>query len=284
MTDARSGPAVSDSLSPLRRVDVTRVNGGTVERASDVAAAEEPLEVRLHDRPFAVIMRTPGHDRELAAGFLLAEHVIAALDDLGAVEHCRHPDHEQVHHLGQVFLHGAAAARVPEILQGRRRTVANASCGVCGRATIESLRQHALPLTSTCRVPRDVILALPDALQAQQSVFEETGGLHAAGLFEADGQLRLAAEDVGRHNAVDKVVGAMLLADRLPLDDTILMVSGRVSFEIVEKAWAARIPIVAAVSAPSSLAIDLAHEAGITLIGFLRAGTFNIYAHGDRIV
>jgi FdhD protein len=271
------------TLTPMRRVMVTRVGRSAAGGREDVAAAEEPLDVRLQDQSFAIIMRTPGDDRALAAGFLFSERVIRRSDDIGAVEHCRHPDQTKVHHVVNVFLRADAAANALKHLEARRRVVANSSCGVCGRATIDELRSDIPPLTTETRVDAAVISGLPGALRQQQATFDETGGLHGAGLFDRDGGLIASAEDVGRHNAVDKVVGAMLLADRLPLPQAILMVSGRVSFEIVQKAWLAGVPVLAAVSAPTSLAVDLAREAGITLIGFVRDGGFNIYSHQVRI-
>ena len=269
--------------SPSRRVQVVRVTSEGTEWREDTAAVEEPLEVRLHDRSFAVIMRTPGHDRELVAGFLLAEGVISGSDDLGAVEHCRHPDHPQVHNIVNVFLLGDAAQSLPEKLSERRHVLANASCGVCGRTTIESLQARAAPLAVTATIHPDLAYALPDRLRAGQPLFEETGALHAAGIFTVEGECVTIAEDVGRHNAVDKTVGRQLLNDRLPLAGHVLMVSGRASYEIVQKAWLAGLEIICAVSAPSSLAIELAESAGITLIGFARRGTFNVYSHRERV-
>ena len=274
---------MSEALSPFRRVQVTRVGRGADGRREDLAAAEEPLEVRLHGKPFAVIMRTPGEDRELAAGFLLSEEVIHSSNDLGAVEHCRHPDHPDVHNIVDVYLVGDAAARVSLHLEQRRNILTSSSCGLCGRLTIESLRCRLMPLESTETVAADVIAALPSTLRTRQTIFEETGGLHAAGLFTLDGTCRRSAEDVGRHNAVDKVIGAMLLQDGIPLGGHALAVSGRTSYEIIQKAWFAGVPIVCAVSAPSSLAIELAEEAGITLLGFVRNGGFNLYTHRQRI-
>jgi FdhD protein len=274
---------MSESLSPFRRVQVTRVGRGADGRREDLAAAEEPLEVRLHGKPFAVIMRTPGQDRELAAGFLLSEEVIRSNDDLGAVEHCRHPDHPDVHNVVDVYLVGDAGARVTEHLEQRRNVLTSSSCGLCGRLTIDSLRCRLMPLETTDTVTSEIVAAMPGTLRRQQTVFDETGGLHAAGLFRLDGECCRAAEDVGRHNAVDKVIGAMLLEDRLPLRGHALAVSGRTSYEIVQKAWFAGVPIVCAVSAPSSLAIELADEAGITLLGFVRNGGFNLYTHAERI-
>ncbi len=274
---------MSDSLSPFRRVRVTRVGRRAQGPVDDLAAAEEPLEIRLHGKPFAVIMRTPGADRQLAAGFLLSEQVIRSPDDLGAVEHCRHPDHPDVHNVVDVYLVGAAAAKLTEHLEERRNIMTSSSCGLCGRVTIESLRSHATPLPFGDRITPAVASGLPQTLRARQTVFDETGGLHAAGLFTLDGHCRESAEDVGRHNAVDKVIGAMIFEDRVPLEHHALAVSGRASFEIVQKAWIAGVPIVCAVSAPSSLAIELAQEAGITLLGFVRDGGFNLYTHSERI-
>ena len=202
-----------------------------------MAAVEEPLEVRLHDRSFAVIMRTPGQDRALAAGFLLAEGVITCADDLGAVEHCRHPKHPDVHNVVNVFLLGPAAARLPEMLADRRNVLANSSCGICGRASIESLQTRAAPLAVSGSIAREILQRLPDELRARQPLFDQTGALHAAALFTFDGECVAIAEDVGRHNGVDKVVGQMLLDSQLPLDKHVLVVSGRTSYEIIQKAW-----------------------------------------------
>jgi FdhD protein len=273
-----------DSRAPYRRVRVARIGRAAAGIAEDVAATEEPLEVRLHGRSFAVIMRTPGADRELAAGFLLSESVIRSHDDLGAVEHCRHPDHPEVHNVVDVYLAGEAAAALDARLEQRRNILTSSSCGLCGRVTIDSLRVCALPLEGNGRMEWAVAAALPQRLRERQAVFDETGGLHAAALFTLDGACEASAEDVGRHNAVDKVIGAQLLDDRVPLTGRALLVSGRASFEIVQKAWMAGVPIVCAVSAPSSLAIELAEEAGITLLGFVREGGFNLYTHPWRIV
>ena len=252
--------------------------------ADDVAATEEPLEVRLHGRSFAVIMRTPGADRELAAGFLLSESVIRSYDDIGAVEHCRHPHHPEVHNVVDVYLLGEAAASLDARLEQRRNVLTSSSCGLCGRVTIDSLRVAVSPLLGNDRIDWTMAAALPERLRERQAVFDETGGLHAAALFTLDGECQASAEDVGRHNAVDKVIGAMLLDDRVPITGCALVVSGRTSFEIVQKAWLGGVAIVCAVSAPSSLAIELADEAGITLLGFVRDGGFNFYTHPSRIL
>ena len=267
----------------LRSVDVVRVRGRARAADSDRAATEEPLEVRLHDHPFAVIMRTPGADRELAAGFLLAERVIAGADDLGTIGHCTDPGAEHRENIVNVTLANGSAETIDRLLAGRRQVMTNSSCGMCGRRTIESLAADVTPIRAAWSVPASAIAAMPERLRAHQAVFDETGGLHAAGLFARDGGLVDVAEDVGRHNAVDKIVGRMLMREALPLSNHLLCVSGRTSFEIVQKAIFAGIPIVAAVSAPSSLAIELAEEYGVTLVGFIRGDSFNIYAHAERI-
>src|SRR5262245_56229603 len=291
-----------ESLTPTRRVNVTRIAGDATTHTTDVAAAEEPLDIRLHGRSFAVVMRTPGDDKALAAGFLLSERIIRSADDIGAIEHCRHPDQTKAHHVVDVYLVGGAASRVPAMLEHRRQVIANSSCGVCGRSTIDELLGELAPLSETGAVDVGVIRDLPDLLRARQSTFDETGGLHAAAICSSTGEIISVAEDVGRHNAVDKVVGRLLLGspasarssafaaspprpDRgLRRDETsLLIVSGRVSFEIVQKAWIAGIPVVAAISAPTSLAVDLAQAAGVTLIGFLRAGSLNIYSGTARV-
>ena len=267
----------------VRDVRVVRVTAGGAVDASDRAAVEEPLEIRLHDRPFAVIMRTPGEDRALAAGFLLAEGVIDGAHELGAVEHCRHPAHPEVHNVVNVFLLGEARGRLDPRMAERRQVTATSSCGVCGRQSIDTLVTRVAPLTSRRVVDAAIVAALPERLRGEQRVFDQTGGLHGAALFSVAGDLVASAEDVGRHNAVDKIVGARLLEERLPLHGHVLVVSGRTSFEIVQKAWVAGIEIVCAVSAPSSLAIDLAIAGGITLMGFARGSGFNIYSRPDRI-
>jgi FdhD protein len=263
------------------RVPVTRI--GRPGALDDPAAVEEPLEIRLHGKPFAVIMRTPGDDRALAAGFLLSEGVISSVEDLGAVEHCRHPQHPEVHNVVDVYLLGAAADTLEERLASRRQVLTTSSCGMCGRLSIDSLAQRAVRVDQAWRMDRDVAASLPSRLRQHQATFDLTGGLHAAALFTPDGRCERAAEDVGRHSAVDKVIGSMLLEDRLPLSGVAMAVSGRTSFEILQKAWVAGIGLVCAVSAPSSLAIEVANDAGITLLGFARDGGFNVYSHPGRI-
>jgi FdhD protein len=279
MSDSHTGPLPPKYTAvPVQHVGRQRDGAG-----QDLAAVEEPLEVRLHGRSFAVIMRTPGDDRALAAGFLLSEGIVSGADDIGAVEHCRHPDHPAAHNVVDVFLLGAAASSLDATLSQRRNVLTSSSCGLCGRVTIESLRTRVSPVSLTWRLERELAAAMPERLRERQTTFAETGGLHAAGLFRPDGNCDLSAEDVGRHNAVDKVVGAMLLEGRVPLSGHALVVSGRASFEIVQKAWIAGIGLVCAVSAPSSLAVALAQEARITLLGFVRDGGFNVYSHPERI-
>jgi len=264
-------------------VNVLRVRDGTTHLDRDFVVVEAPLEIRLAGIAFATIMRTPGHDRELAAGFLFSERVLQSPADLGTLAHCTDPEAPDAVDAGNVVvatLTGPSAAALGDVLSVRRAVVANSACGVCGRVSIDSLLSHCAPLDPLDDIPGDVIVALPSALRARQAMFDRTGGLHAAGLFTLDGTLLDCAEDVGRHNAVDKIVGRRVLAEALPASQTVLCVSGRTSFEIVQKAWLAGIGCVASVSAPSSLAIDLAAAARITLIGFVRGGSYNVYTTG----
>jgi FdhD protein len=254
--------------------------------ATDVTATEAPLEIRLQERPFAVIMRTPGADRQLVAGFLLAERLVRSLDDLATIEHCAdgsEPGGGASEHIIRVVLDGRAADRAERLLESRRDVMANSACGVCGRSTLESMRDGLAPLHAAQKMTASMLASLPARLRARQPLFETTGGLHAAGVFDLQGELVVSAEDVGRHNAVDKVTGTLLLRDQLPAPASVLCVSGRTSYEIVQKAWCAGIPVVASVSAPSSLAVSLAAEAAITLIGFVRNGGLNIYT-GSSLV
>jgi FdhD protein len=266
---------VQDQKPGIRDVKIHRP-GGT-EPVPDRVAIEEPMEVRVNGAPFAVIMRTPGADRDLAAGFLLAEDVIRSAGEIGAI------DEDGPENTINVTVQGDAVARLEVRLGDRRQVMMTSSCGLCGRLTIESLQARVSAVAGQWTVPASVIASLPDKLRAAQDVFASTGGLHAAGLFDRAGVLQLSAEDVGRHNAVDKIAGRTLLAGQHPLNDRILLVSGRTSFELVQKALLAGVPLLAAVSAPSSLAIDLATDVGITLCGFVRGATFNIYSHPHRI-
>jgi FdhD protein len=238
-------------------------------------AVEEPLEIRLQGSTFLVTMRTPGADRELTAGLLLSERVVSHPTDIVAIT--------AAGNIANVMLAGEAALRAAQTVARRRLVAATSACGVCGRQSVDDLLRDMPRVEASWAAAADVIASLPGRLRDAQAAFDETGGLHAAGLFDREGRAIAIAEDVGRHNAVDKVVGLQLLDGRLPLSGRILFVSGRTSFEIVQKAVAAGIPLVAAVSAPSSLAIELAREAGVTLAGFVRGETFNIYANPERI-
>jgi FdhD protein len=267
-----------------RGVDVTRIRNGVRSIDVDRAATEEPLEVRLHNRPFSVIMRTPGSDRELAAGFLLAEGVLKDADDLGAIEYCTDPKADHPENIVNASLTNQSGETLDRLLAERRNVTTNSSCGLCGRLTIDSLRTDAPPLSAAWTIAASTLVDIPDRLRRGQAVFKSTGGLHAAGLFTREGRLETIAEDVGRHNAVDKLVGAAFLDGRIPLPDNILMLSGRISFELVQKALMAGIPIVAAVGAASSLAIETALHFGLTLAGFVRGERYNVYSGQDRLL
>jgi len=261
-----------------RTVEVMRLSGGRIDCASDRVAVEAPLELRLNGHPFAVIMRTPGTDGELAAGFLFTEGVVRSAADIQRIEM---PDEARI---VNVVLSRSRAEILPELLDTRRNVAQNSACGLCGRRTLESLEIDQPPFAMDWRLGVNVVAGFPAALRRAQHAFDETGGLHAAGLFDLEGVLRGSAEDVGRHNAVDKLLGRALMAGELPLSRMALFVSGRSSFEIVQKAFLGGISLVAAVSAPSSFAVDLARESGITLVGFVRDDRFNVYAHPARVL
>src|SRR5687768_15609472 len=275
-----SSPLPRGGVPGIREVVVSRI-GGADRR--DLVAVEEPMEVRVNGVSFAVIMRTPGSDRDLAAGFLFAEDVIRTADEIGTIEYCQDVVDEGRDNTINVTVTGDALTRLADRLADRRQVTMTASCGLCGRRTIESLQARVAAVDGDWIVDSEVVASLPDRLRESQAMFESTGGIHAAGLFDRAGVLQLSAEDVGRHNAVDKIVRRTLLAGRHPLSLSILLVSGRTSFELVQKALLAGIPLIAAVSAPSSLAIDLAQQAGITLCGFVRGRRFNIYSHAHRV-
>ncbi|MFF8785734.1 formate dehydrogenase accessory sulfurtransferase FdhD [Streptomyces sp. NPDC015125] len=271
---------------------VIRIRDGAVSTRPDTLVAEEPLEIRLGGKPLAITMRTPGDDFALAAGFLVSEGVLASADELANIVYCAGAtaDGENTYNVVDVRL--ADGVPVPEITL-ERNVYTTSSCGLCGKASLDAVRTTTRwPLTSSPAAPVGIdpiridpatLAALPDRLRAAQRVFERTGGLHAAALFTTDGELLDIREDVGRHNAVDKIVGRALQQGRLPLSSSVLMVSGRASFELAQKAVMAGIPVLAAVSAPSSLAVDLAAETGLTLIGFLRGSSMNVYAGEHRI-
>jgi FdhD protein len=267
----------------IRRRVLRLSDGGRTERA-DTLVAEEPLEVRVGGRPVSVTMRTPGDDFDLVAGFLVTEGIVAGGDQLLAMRYCAGTDDGGANTYNVIDAALAPGTVVPE-LAVNRNFYTTSSCGLCGKASIDAIRTIASYDVSgdPLRVERAVLAKLPETLRAAQRVFSRTGGLHAAGLFTADGELLALREDVGRHNAVDKLVGWAVRADRLPLRGCVLLVSGRASFELTQKALMAGIPALAAVSAPSSLAVELAEEAGMSLVGFLRGDTMNVYTGAHRI-
>jgi len=265
-----------------RDVPVNRmaVRPGGIRESEDRVAAEEPLEIRAGGRPLAVLMRTPGDDWSLAAGFLLTEGLIRGPEDIESVRHCTDVPEPARGNVVEVTL----AEGVPDPHEyARRNFYVTSSCGICGKASIDEVRQQAPLLAHGATIAPDALPRLVPLLRMAQVTFERTGGLHGAGLFKFDGTLVATAEDVGRHNAVDKIVGGRLLLGDWPLADRLLLVSGRVGFEIVQKAWLAGIPAVAAVSAPTSLAVELAQEAQMTLLGFLRGEDYNVYAGPERL-
>ncbi|MFE9560737.1 formate dehydrogenase accessory sulfurtransferase FdhD [Streptomyces sp. NPDC006487] len=264
---------------------VVRIRGGVAGARADTLVAEEPLEIRLNGKPLAITMRTPGDDFALAVGFLASEGVLASASDVRAVTYCEGAAEDGTNTYNVVNVQLAAGVPVPDITL-ERNVYTTSSCGLCGKASLDAVRTATrFPglADDPVRVGARVLGELPDRLRAEQKVFERTGALHGAGLFSAGGELIDVREDVGRHNAVDKIVGRALQAGRLPLAGSVLLVSGRASFELAQKAVMAGIPVLAAVSAPSSLAVDLALEAGLTLVGFLRGGDMNIYAGEERI-
>jgi FdhD protein len=269
----RGVPTVSHRVVKVRPPDASE--------CQDHLAVEEPLEIRLGGISLTVTMRTPGEDEELVAGFLFSESVITSADDLDVIARYRGPDGDPDDgNAMNVLLKGDVRVAKDRL---RRNFVASSSCGLCGKATIDAIRAALPPVQSDLVISVERLNRLAAAMLDAQSTFEKTGGLHAAGLFDADGRLIVLREDIGRHNAVDKVIGHMVLARSVPLDRHVLMVSGRVSFEIMQKALTARIPVIAAVSAPSSMAVQMALAADMTLIGFMRNGGFNLYAGVHRV-
>jgi FdhD protein len=267
------------NTSSVSRRSALKWRSGASASESESLAVEEPLEIRLGGRRFVVTMRTPGHDEELATGFLLGEGFIDSQVDICEIRRPRaggRPEPNKVDVILRV-----PAAQLRERL--RRNVITSSSCGICGMERIESIRRRVAPLRDSAKMPATLLVELGPRMRDAQPIFAETGGLHAAALFDLCGNLRLVREDVGRHNAVDKVIGHAVIERAIPLLDAAMMVSGRLSFEIVQKAAAAGIPIVTAVSAPSSLAAELADEIGMTLVGFVRESGFNIYSHPERI-
>ncbi|MFZ2177337.1 MAG: formate dehydrogenase accessory sulfurtransferase FdhD [Rhodococcus sp. (in: high G+C Gram-positive bacteria)] len=266
------------------RTPVTRISETRHSTRPDTVVVEEPLEIRVNGTPLAVTMRTPGSDVELAQGFLLTEGIVGGRGDIASIRYCNSVDAEGRNTYNVLDVDLAPGVFLPDT-GIERNFYTTSSCGVCGKASLDAIRQRTRfsPTADTVRVPSATIAGLPDTLRSSQKVFDSTGGLHAAGLFTRTGELLAIREDVGRHNAVDKLIGWATEQGRVPLAGAILLVSGRASFELAQKAVMAGIPVLAAVSAPSSLAIDLAHDAGLTLIGFLRGTTMNLYTHPDRI-
>lgn len=265
-----------DASTPVRLSRLVR--GQPILREEDVVATEEPLEIRVEGRSLAVVMRTPGHDEELTAGFLLTEGVVQHGSQIFELSVCPSRSEGQGN-VADVLLSGVEM----NWDSLTRHVFSGSSCGVCGKATIDSVFQKFPEVTADWQVSSDLLLWLPDKLRAYQSTFEQTGGLHASALFDLNGNLIVLREDVGRHNALDKVLGFALMSGALPLTKCILMVSGRVSFEIMQKALAGGIPLVAAVSAPSSLAVQFAKGSKQTLVGFLRGDRMNVYAGKERV-
>ena len=264
---------------------VMRIRDGAVNTRPDTLVAEEPLEIRLNGKPIAITMRTPGDDFALAAGFLVSEGVLAAAADVRNIVYCAGATDDGRNTYNVVDVQLAPDVVVPDITL-ERNVYTTSSCGLCGKASLDAVRTTArFPIADTppVRLAPALLSVLPERLRAAQRVFDSTGGLHAAALFTEDGELLDVREDVGRHNAVDKLVGRALREGLLPLERAVLLVSGRASFELAQKAVMAGIPVLAAVSAPSSLAVDLAAETGLTLVGFLRGANMNVYAGEHRI-
>ncbi len=283
-----------------RSIDVTRYHSAVdAESRVDQVATEEPLELRIEGHSVAVVMRTPGHDRELAAGFLLTENLVHSARDIFDITQCgddvgwvsppqagggagRPPQKaDESPNVVNVTLKNPAAFDPAKLT---RHVFSSSSCGICSKATIDAVRQSFPPIAAECFVHAAMLLRLPVALRKKQETFNQTGGLHACALFDLAGNLQALREDVGRHNALDKLIGRALLANELPLSDRVLLLSGRVSFEMMQKALAAGIPIIAAISAPTTLAVDFARESNQTLIGFLRGKTMNVYARAERVL
>ncbi len=252
---------------------IRRRRDGEFEYSPDDLTIEEPLEIRIGRKTLAITMRTPGHDDEIAAGFLLSEAIVRGRDQIVTLS----PASDN-----RVIVELASEVKVNST---KRFGTISSSCGLCGKTSIEAIRQNFAPIRATdLRIDIETLLSLPEKLRDAQSDFARTGGIHAAGIFDAKGELKIAREDIGRHNAVDKVIGRAFLDGLVPLHSHLLLVSGRASFEIIQKALAAGIPIVAAVSAPSSLAVEFARDSNQTLIGFLRPPSFNIYSHIERVI
>lgn len=272
----QSPPHLATSSRPI-----TQLRDGQLSQVNDALATEEPLEIRINDQPVAITLRTPGHDADLAAGFCLTEGIIDHTDELDDVSPCCEAE------MGNVMLvtltAAALARRQAAIARAKRETFLSSSCGLCGKQSLDRIAQDIQPIEASITLSRELLMTLPDVMRSAQATFDRTGGLHAAGIFTPQGQLRTLREDVGRHNAVDKAIGQLLLTGQIPARSHVLLVSGRASFEIMQKAARAGIGVVAAISAPSSLAVDFARRFGMTLVGFLRPGRMNIYHDVARL-
>jgi FdhD protein len=272
---------VAPKIRKLNLTQVSEWDNGQLRRKDDYLASEEPLEIRVGDQPLSVTMRTPGHDLELAAGFLFTEGLVQSGEQIISLQPVVP---SEVPDSGNVVQATLVPEATPDFAKMRRHFFASSSCGICGKASIDAVRSRLLTApNSDFRFDPELLVGLPEVLRSEQDVFRRTGGLHAAALFDSSGALQVLREDIGRHNAVDKVIGWALMIGRVPLTESVLLVSGRGGFEIVQKSIAAGIPIVASVSAPSSLAVQLARELRLTLIGFLRGRRFVIYSGDERI-
>jgi FdhD protein len=260
-----------------RRVPILKIEEKQLQGVDDDVVIEEPLEIRVNGESISVTMRTPGDDFDLAVGFLWTEGIIRRSEEIGTIAYCPDEQQPELKNIVNVVLVDSTRK-----LESTRSLWSNSSCGLCGKATLDAIHQVCRPIESTLLVSSDLVFSLPSRLRQAQANFERTGGIHAVGLFDAHGSLLILREDIGRHNAVDKALGAAL-AGGLPVSETIMMVSGRLGFEIAQKALVAGVPIVASISAPSSLAIELATEFGMTTIGFLRGRSMNVYTHPQRI-
>jgi FdhD protein len=268
---------IIQAMRDSRRVSVTRIEESRPHHIDDDVVIEEPLEVRVNGESLSVTMRTPGDDFDLAIGLLRTEGIIATAGEVGTIAYCADEEQPELKNIVNVVL-----VDTKRRIESSRRLWSNSSCGLCGKATLEAIHQTCRPIASSLVVSSDLLLSLPSRLREAQANFDRTGGIHAVGLFDARGSLLILREDIGRHNAVDKVLGAALRSG-LPMDETIMMVSGRLGFEIAQKAVVAGVPIVASISAASSLAIELAAEFGMTTIGFLRGRSMNVYTHAVRV-
>lgn len=261
-----------------RCVPVVKIDETRSQRTDDDVVIEEPLEIRVNGESFAVTMRTPGSDFDLAIGLLWSEGIVRSWDEIGTIAYCPDEEQPELKNIVNVVLVDATRK-----IESTRHLWSNSSCGLCGKATLDAIRQTCSPIVSAITVSGDLLASLPVRLRQAQANFERTGGIHAVGLFDDKGSLLVLREDIGRHNAVDKVLGTAL-ANGLSTSDAIMMVSGRLGFEIAQKAAVAGIPVVASISAASTLAIDLANEIGMTAVGFLRGSSMNVYSHPERIV